>query len=34
MTKREMQAIIVNLTAAGYTEEEARRIVEIIILSL
>ena len=34
MTKREIDTIITNLTAAGYTEEEAREIVHIIIISL
>jgi len=34
MTKREQETIITNLLAAGYTEEEARNILKIILMSL
>lgn len=34
MTEREKETIFVNLTAAGYTAEEAAAIIKIIILSL
>lgn len=34
MTKRELETIKTNLLTSGYTEEEARKIVEIILLSL
>lgn len=34
MSKRELDAIFTNLTASGYTAEEAAEIIKIIILSL
>ncbi len=34
MKKREINAIFTNLLASGYTEKEARRIIDIILLSL
>ena len=34
MNEREKQTIFTNLTAAGYTEEEAAEIINIIVLSL
>jgi hypothetical protein len=34
MSKRELDAVRVNLLASGYTEEEAAEIIRIILLSL
>lgn len=34
MTKRELEAIKINLLCSGYTEEEAAEIIKIILLSL
>ena len=34
MSNRELETIKVNLLCNGYTEEEARAIIEIILLSL
>lgn len=34
MTQIEINTILTNLLASGYTEEEARKIIEIIVISL
>lgn len=34
MSKREIEAIRTNLLCTGYTEEEAQRIINIILMSL
>lgn len=34
MTQIEIKTILTNLLASGYTEEEARKIIEIIVISL
>ena len=34
MSQNEIKTIFTNLTASGYTEEEAREIINIILLSL
>lgn len=34
MNKREITAILTNLLASGYTEKEAKKIINIILLSL
>lgn len=34
MSTQEINTILVNLTCSGYTEEEAREIIKIILMSL
>lgn len=34
MTKKEIETIRINLLCAGYTEEEAQSIINIILISL